>query len=177
MLLSQDLRLDSIDAEEYIHPEPMGKKSDKAMKFLGRDISKEKLMDRLGMEAEDLKQAEQDLIERNEKELERVREIEGVKNKREAQKALEILGCDPSTRKVLTHPNCNFQLMNRLGVEECVIEEARIEQVEREEEQIARKRKNSGNSRRSAQKALEVLGFDPSKRKVMETLGIISLGV
>lgn len=63
--------------------------------------------------------------------------------------------------------------MNTLGIDESVVEEARLEQIAREEDQYIRKRKNSASvDKRHAQKALDILGVDPSQEKVMTTLGM-----
>jgi len=142
--------------------EVLGKAPEKAMKLLGREFSKEKVMNRLGIEGDDLKQAELERIERVEETYERKREVEAIINKKESVKALEILGVDPSKEKV----------MSCLGVGEDVIEEAKMEVVEREEQKIARQRRNSGSNKKNIQKALDVLGHDPSKEKIMNTLGM-----
>jgi len=136
-------------------------KSEKAMKFLGRDCSKEKVMSTLGCNEEHIQQAEQARIERLEEEYERKRELEAL-NKKESSKALEILGHNPSKEKV----------MNRLGVDADVVDEALMEVAEREEQRIFRKRRSSGSLKRNAQKALDILGHDPSKEKIMNTLGM-----
>jgi hypothetical protein len=54
--------------------------------------------------------------------------------------------------------------MDRLGVDLDVVAEAEQENYERLEQQILRKRRNSGNvDRKHTGKALDVLGHDPSK--------------
>jgi DNA-directed RNA polymerase specialized sigma subunit len=141
------------------------KKPDKAMKFLGRDYSQEKIMDRLGIEGEELRQAELARLERVNVEYERKREIEPFSskhNKKDASKALEILGFDPSKQK----------LMKRLGVDEEIVNEAKMQVLQREEDKIVRQRRNSGSNKRNSTKALEVLGHNPSKEKIKSTLGM-----
>jgi len=138
--------------------------SEKALKILGRDASKEKLMNTLGIESEQLKLVELELIERAEEQLKREREIEGsCKNKRDTQKARDILGYDPSKQKV----------MNKLGIDESAVNDAIQENIIREEEEYRKKRKNSASmDKKHALKALNTLGVDPSLQKVMDTLGM-----
>jgi hypothetical protein len=76
--------------------------------------------------------------------------------------------------------------MTTLGVDETVIDEAETQNFERMEQEIVKKRRNSGNDyviglylqvigsvdKRHATKALDVLGHDPSKEKVKNTLGM-----
>jgi len=138
------------------------KGTQKAMKFLGRDSSREKVMNTLGIEGDELEQAEQARLEREEEKLERQRQTTSL-NKKDCIKALEVLGIDPSKEKI----------KDRLGIDEEVIQEAKMELIAREEEKYVRKRRNSaGSNKRNALKALDVLGVDPSKDKVMNTLGM-----
>lgn len=63
--------------------------------------------------------------------------------------------------------------MNTLGVDASVLEEVRLEQIEREEQAYIRKRRHTASAdKRHSQKALDVLGLDPSQEKVMNTLGM-----
>lgn len=73
-----------------------------------------------------------------------------------------LLGLDPSNEKA----------MNLLGVTEEVLRDAHNENLDREEQRIVRQRRNSGANKRNVQKALDVLGLDPSKDKAMTTLGM-----
>jgi len=138
--------------------------NDKARKVLGNDsISKEKVMNRLGIEDEEIKQAELERIEWTEEQYARKRALEGLKNKRVVQKALGVLGLDPSAEKV----------MNTLGVDENELQEANKEIFERQEQQIIRSRKNYGSiDKKHGKKALDILGYDPSTVKIMSTLGM-----
>ena len=79
-----------------------------------------------GLEEEELAQIEQERIDRLDEELSRNRDF--FKNKRGYSKALDILGLDPSKQKV----------MDMLGVDESVIEEAELENFERSELRIVR---------------------------------------
>eukprot|EP01119_Soliformovum_irregulare_P003788 TRINITY_DN14854_c0_g1_i1.p1 TRINITY_DN14854_c0_g1~~TRINITY_DN14854_c0_g1_i1.p1 ORF type:complete len:318 (-),score=72.73 TRINITY_DN14854_c0_g1_i1:124-1077(-) len=125
--------------------------------------SRDKARSTLGMEEEDLISLQEEKIRRLEEEAERKRCIERPRDKRNAVKALEVLGEDPSLLKI--------QRMMGIGEEE--IRQAQLETIQREEEQIAQKRKNLPSvTKRNAQKALEILGVDPSREKLKSTLGI-----
>jgi hypothetical protein len=77
------------------------KMPEKAKKVLGRDTSREKVMNVMGLDDEDVEEAERERAERLETELKDRREKEPImRNKKENTKALEILGQDPSKDKV-----------------------------------------------------------------------------
>jgi hypothetical protein len=84
-------------------------------------------------------------------------------NKRLAGKALKVLGIDISKNK----------LVEKLGVDNELLEQAESEQFELQEERIKKKRMNDAMmNKKSAQKALKVLGHDPSENKVENKLGV-----
>lgn len=93
----------------------------KALQVYGKDsVSTEKIKEVLGIEEEDIKEAERQRLAKQEEELQRTRQL-ALFNKREAKKALERLGVDPSNQKI----------MDKLGVDECVIKEAKMENFQR----------------------------------------------
>eukprot|EP01118_Nematostelium_gracile_P006218 TRINITY_DN2004_c0_g1_i1.p1 TRINITY_DN2004_c0_g1~~TRINITY_DN2004_c0_g1_i1.p1 ORF type:complete len:328 (-),score=78.04 TRINITY_DN2004_c0_g1_i1:95-970(-) len=136
--------------------------SEKAMRLLGRNHGEEKLMKSLGITEKDMANAAQDRLKRFEEEFKRQREKEPIKSKKESMKALEILGLDVSREKV----------KSLLGVPDNIIEEAASEVADRENLTLLRKRSHSVSIKKDISKALDLLGHDPSKEKVMNTLGI-----
>eukprot|EP01133_Synstelium_polycarpum_P006907 gene6907-8029_t len=73
----------------------------KAQSTLGLDLSKEKLMDVLGVDEDTIKEAEMEENELKEIKIKRVRENIISSNKRALKKALMIMGCDPSDSKIM----------------------------------------------------------------------------
>ncbi len=67
------------------------KHATKALEVLGHDPSKEKVKNTLGLEEEDIEQAEQAKIEQFEEKLEKQRSNSWI-DKKKSQKALKILG-------------------------------------------------------------------------------------
>jgi len=132
---------------------------------LGIDPSKEKIMDRLGIDEDIFEEAKMEIIEREEQKIVRKRRNSGGNNKRNALKALDVLGHDPSKEKV----------MNTLGMDEIDVKDVEKEKVEIYEQQCSRKRSNSWLNKKKAAKAMKVLGLEPSKDKIMETLGIVEV--
>jgi len=133
-------------------------------KILGRDTSREKVMTVMGLQDEEIEQAQRERGERMEDELKAHREKEPImRNKKDNTKALEVLGQDPSTDKV----------MSVMGIDKDSVEAALQEEYERKEKDFRRKRNNTGAvDKRNSLKALELLGHDPSKEKVMVFLGL-----
>jgi len=132
---------------------------------LGIDPSKEKIMDRLGIDEDIFEEAKMEIIEREEQKIVRKRRNSGGNNKRNASKALDVLGHDPSKEKV----------MNTLGMDEIDVNDVEKEKIEIYEQQCTRKRSNSWLNKKNAAKAMKVLGLEPSKDKIMETLGIVEV--
>jgi len=162
----------SLPLDETIKEEPsyypfdirgMEVKSQKAMKILGRDPSNEKVIDTLGIKQEELQQVQMKQFEKEEEVIKRQRMNSASKNKKESQKALGVLGIDPSTEKVV----------QKLGVSQVEIELARLEEQERLEDLIKKQRDlECTKDKKHSKKALEVLGYDVSAHKVMNTLGL-----
>eukprot|EP01114_Cavostelium_apophysatum_P010362 TRINITY_DN2399_c0_g1_i3.p1 TRINITY_DN2399_c0_g1~~TRINITY_DN2399_c0_g1_i3.p1 ORF type:complete len:253 (-),score=18.55 TRINITY_DN2399_c0_g1_i3:10-768(-) len=152
------------DVESSIERSRAAQQGGKASKVLGQDsLSSEKISSKLGIEAEEIQQAAVERAEREEEKLRRTRDVECVRDRKNAQKALDVLGLDASIEK----------LKNRLGVDEEVIVEAQREEFERQEESIRKQRRNSCQmDRRHVGKALDVLGHNPSEEKVISLLGM-----
>eukprot|EP01098_Paradermamoeba_levis_P008788 TRINITY_DN3629_c0_g5_i1.p1 TRINITY_DN3629_c0_g5~~TRINITY_DN3629_c0_g5_i1.p1 ORF type:complete len:345 (-),score=122.49 TRINITY_DN3629_c0_g5_i1:546-1547(-) len=101
------------------------------------------------------------------------KDLQLIKKKREAIKALNLLGVDPSKEKLKT----------TLGVDEATLEEALEETLtanerEREEEilsSLSEEERKLIRNRKQTQKALAFLGLDPSKQKLMDTLGLTEM--
>eukprot|EP01097_Dermamoeba_algensis_P010940 TRINITY_DN8313_c0_g1_i1.p1 TRINITY_DN8313_c0_g1~~TRINITY_DN8313_c0_g1_i1.p1 ORF type:complete len:126 (-),score=17.81 TRINITY_DN8313_c0_g1_i1:29-406(-) len=85
---------------------------------------------------------------------------ERLKNKKQNMKALQVLGVDPSRNK----------LKNQLGVDDKELDAAIVSSYEPSppessvEDMLKTKKQNM--------KALQVLGVDPSRSKLMGTLGV-----
>jgi len=136
--------------------------TEKSTRILGQDsFSREKLIDTLGIDNDDILQAEEERVQRLEEQLSRNREF--LKNKKEAQKALDVLGEDFSNRK----------LRSQLGLEEEELLEAIQNEKERQEEEIRRiRRRQEFTNRRRSLKALDVMGVDPSEEKIKNFFGM-----
>jgi len=139
------------------------KHASKALEVLGHDPSKEKVKNTLGLEEEELEQAELAKIEQFEEKLEKQRSNSWI-DKKKSQKALKILGIDPSKKKV----------GSTLGLDDEEVELAEQEEYERNEELIKKRRDSLGNSnKKKIQKALNILGQDPfSEKKLESKLGV-----
>ncbi|KYQ88632.1 hypothetical protein DLAC_11378 [Tieghemostelium lacteum] len=81
---------------------PMNKKETrKAQNTLGINLSKEKLMDVLGVDEPTITEAQCEEVEHQEKQIKRFREHLIISNKRALKKGLEKMGCDPSSSKIM----------------------------------------------------------------------------
>jgi len=126
---------------------------------LGYSHSLEKVSQVFGLDIDRIKEiqmyAEQDMM--------RERLLANSRQKRVSQKALEVLGHDPSTEKV----------KKTLGMDESDLEEVRKENIQQEEHRLSKKRSMTlpYNKKQSA-KALSTLGFDPSAYRTMKLLGL-----
>jgi hypothetical protein len=93
----------------------------KALKIIGENPSKSKIIDRLGVDEEELDEAQASEVEYREQRIKRQRENVDSMNKKNIQKALAILGHDPSERKVCHQHSStiliNFKAHNKLGVD------------------------------------------------------------
>jgi len=134
----------------------------KALDILGHDPSKEKVMNTLGMDEQDVQDVEKERIEMYEQECTRKRSNSWL-NKRVAAKALKVLGLEPSKDKVMT----------MLGIMEFEVKEAEEQEWERQEEltQCLIKKRIIQNKKQNF-KALRVLGIDPSNSKLQSTFGV-----
>jgi len=163
---STDINNNSAELDALPHGHFPGSKTRaaKAINVLGRDPSREKVMNVMGLEISEIEAAKQANVDRALNELARSREQDSAqKNKRDNTKALGVLGHDPSTHKV----------MDTLGVDVATIQEAKQENIHRREQVVTRQRRNSGQkNKKHATKALEIMGYDPSVEKVMTTLGM-----
>jgi len=136
----------------------------KALVMLGHDPSKEKVKKTLGIDDELVRQVEIENHELATNQFQRRRATSTpTMDKRHAIKALNTLGLDISAKKA----------MQILGLDEEVVKEAYLEELQRQEERISRQRENNAFlNKKGIQKALNVMGYDPSLDKVMDTLGV-----
>jgi len=161
--------MDANHSEEVSSSPPLrerrGDIGGKALKIIGKEtFSREKILNTLGIEEEDINEAENLRAIKNDEDLQKIRDIEFVKNRRTSQKAIEVLGREPSNEKI----------KDRLGISQEELENAHKVEIERLESVIRRSRKRSMslNDRRRISKALELLGHDPSRSKILNTLGM-----
>jgi len=142
----------------------------KALEVLGRDLTEEKIVSTLGITEEELQKSHTEkIIREEEKERKKRMNIDKVElSRKKNSKALETLGHDPSLQKII----------ERLGISEKEVEEARRFHQERTEELIKRMRdRSSFANKKYIQKALEILGHDPSKEKLRKILGILEVEI
>jgi len=130
--------------------------------MLGIEISKDKVMDRLGIDEPAFEEIISEMKENTENKIANKRKNVVQTDKRHTQKALTILGTNPSNEKA----------KKTLGIGDEELVEAEIEKIAKYEESMERKRQFSVVIRKQAGKALKILGFDPSKSKLMKILGI-----
>jgi len=134
----------------------------KALDVLGHDPSQEKVIQFFGMDDDDYQQFQDEKIEAYENTLRRKRS-NSVMNRRSTTKAQRVLGIYPSKDKVI----------DKLGIDTSVVDLVQYEQSNRWEEFIKRKRNNFDKiNKKNIQKALKVLGHDPSEIKLEATLGV-----
>jgi hypothetical protein len=138
--------------------------SHKALVRLGHDPSKEKVKKTLGIDDQEVKQVEKEQRKQVKFQLMRKRALScPTQDKKHAMKALQTLGLDISTNK----------MSKILGLEEEEVRDACNEEISKQEEKITRKRTNSATlNKKQIQKALNVIGYNPSLEKVMDTLGV-----
>jgi len=136
----------------------------KALAMLGHDLSREKVKKTLGIDDDSVEQIEKEKMKKVKHSFSRKRAMSApTMDKRHAVKALSRLGLDISTKKA----------MQLLGLNEDVIKEACSEQLQKREERITRQRESSATlNKKNIQKALNVMGYNPSLEKVMDTLGV-----
>jgi len=134
----------------------------KALGVLGHDPSHEKAKQFLGMDEEDLLQYQEECMEEYEQHLKRKRSRSCI-NRRSTVKAQRILGIYPSKDK----------LIDRLGIDTSIVDEAQMERYIKDEEVIKKKRMQDDKvNKKNIQKALKVLGHDPSEYILENRLGI-----
>jgi len=136
----------------------------KELRVIGKEtFSTEKVINTLGIDESAISEAESCRAEKHEENLQKLREMESIKNRRGiSHKAIEILGHDFSNEKV----------KSTLGISQEELDSAFREKTERQESVFRKKRSMSLNDRRNNSKALEVLGHDPSRNKALQTLGM-----
>jgi len=134
----------------------------KAMLVLGLDLSDEKLKDKLGIDEETLKQAKEAAREVRE-EAERRTNMKLPINKDGLRKALQVLGEDPSRKKI----------MDKFGIDEVQLHdvEKEIHQMRWESPDVSEARQSFIYNKKDYKKALAVLGYDPSAEKLMRIYG------
>jgi len=138
--------------------------SKKALAMLGHDLSREKVKKTLGIDEDSVKQIEKEKTKKVKFTFSRKRALSApTVDKRHAVKALSRLGLDISAKKA----------MQLLGLDEGVVKEAYLEELQRHEERISRQRESRATrDKKRIQKALNVIGYDPSLEKVLDTLGV-----
>lgn len=116
------------------------------------------------MDEDSVKQVEKEKTKKVKRSFSRKRAMSAPTNdKRHAVKALSRLGLDMSAKKA----------MQVLGLDEEVVKEACSEELQRQEERIMRQRESSATlNKKGIKKALNVMGYNPSLEKVMDTLGV-----
>lgn len=138
--------------------------SKKALAMLGHDLSREKVKKTLGIDEDSVKQIEKEKMKEVKVIFSRKRAMSApTMDKRHAVKALSRLGLDISAKKA----------MQLLGLDEEVVKEAYLEELQRQEERIFRQRESRAiRNKKRIQKALNVIGYDPSVEKILDTLGV-----
>ena len=132
-------------------------------------LSQEKLKDVLGLDDEELVLANEEAMQSWEQATES--QMESVNrqllaNKRKQEKAIKVLGCDPSASK----------LVKSLGLKDeeelrGIVEETELSSIEYSR-QISDQIATSATRKRELQKPLKVLGFDPSHARMQKVLGL-----
>jgi transcriptional regulator with XRE-family HTH domain len=137
--------------------------NDKAMRVLGGPSQENKLANFYGVSPEDFDEIARERAAKLESDLDRIRGRERVCPTPQNAKARQVLGCDLSSSK----------LSQVLGISADEISQARRETAELHEEYIAQVReKKRFPDLKSTRKALQLLGFDPSRRKIQQFLGL-----
>jgi len=136
--------------------------SQKALELLGHDPSVEKVKKTLGLDEADIEQVRQENLENEENRLLKKRTLCTPYDKKQSSKAFTTLGFDPSVHRS----------MKLLGLKESTLRKAISEENLRTEKRIMHSRKHLGTrNRKDNKKGLHVVGFDPSKEKVINQLG------
>eukprot|EP01102_Stenamoeba_stenopodia_P008931 TRINITY_DN2610_c0_g1_i2.p1 TRINITY_DN2610_c0_g1~~TRINITY_DN2610_c0_g1_i2.p1 ORF type:complete len:405 (+),score=115.52 TRINITY_DN2610_c0_g1_i2:146-1360(+) len=134
----------------------------KAMLVLGLDLSDEKLKDKLGIDEETLRQAKETARELREQ-AEQKTNMKLPLNRDGLRKALQVLGEDPSRKKI----------MDKFGIDEVQLHdvEKELHQMRWENPDVSEARQSFIFNRKDYKKALAVLGYDPSAEKLMRIYG------
>lgn len=139
---------------------PLQPNWNKLEQVLDYSHSLDKVSQVIGVDMEQIKDIKKSLVEY---ELLKERVLNKAQQKRTAQKALDLLGHDPSTEK----------LKKTLGLDDVDIERMRMENSENEENRLLKKRiMDTPYDKKQSAKALSTLGFDPSVHRSMKILGI-----
>jgi len=141
------------------------RESQKALSWLGRDPSKEKVQKTLGIDEESVHQVEEDVMRQQEQRMTAHRKAEFSPNKKKCAKALNTLGLDLSIQKA----------KNVLGVDEDTLRSAYHALLLAQEEKILLKRRQNTlylHDKKHNRKAYHVVGYDPSLEKVLDMLGV-----
>eukprot|EP01112_Ceratiomyxa_fruticulosa_P016366 TRINITY_DN4930_c0_g1_i1.p1 TRINITY_DN4930_c0_g1~~TRINITY_DN4930_c0_g1_i1.p1 ORF type:complete len:659 (-),score=127.47 TRINITY_DN4930_c0_g1_i1:131-2107(-) len=159
-----DLSTGSLRRRARSLPNTHNQNTQKLVQLLGDYTpSNEKIMRTLGISAEVLREL---AVRKLEEELEELRSKNtelSNSNKIEAQKALSMLGVNPSQKKAISVLGC--------GEQDYV--EAEINHFEDKEKRIRKARLNQAKrNKKTALKALSTLGIDPSSTKASKVLGI-----
>jgi len=145
--------------KKYVKKIKDKKGTKKAQEMLGIEVSKDKIMDRLGIDEPAFEEIISELQENNEQKIANKRKNVVQTNKRHTKKALTILGTNPSNEKA----------KKTLGIGDEELVEAEIEIIAKYEESLERKRQFSVILRKQARKALRILGFRSIKKQNYET--------
>jgi hypothetical protein len=136
--------------------------SHKALELLGHDPSIEKVKKTLGLDESEVERMRMENLELEESRLQKKRALDTPYNKKHSAKALSTLGFDPSV----------YRSMKLLGLKEDSLKKALSEENLRTEKKYMHTRKHLGSrNRKENKKALHVIGYDPSKEKVIHQLG------
>jgi hypothetical protein len=140
----------------------------KLLEVLGHNPSDEKVKSFLGIEDDSiLEEANRENLEKMEKTYLRRRSNSDMVNRKENKKALYILGHDPSEEKIKARMGLDdSQVVIAEHERRILFEDFLAEQRRRDDYRIPMGRK------KNCSKALNVLGCDPSKDRVMHLLGI-----
>ncbi|EGG17166.1 hypothetical protein DFA_08150 [Cavenderia fasciculata] len=93
---------ESVNNQVIKERHPINKRdTKKAQSTLGLNLSKEKLMDVFGVDEDTITEASAEENEIQEIKIKRLRENITLSNKRALKKALMIMGCDPSSSKIM----------------------------------------------------------------------------
>lgn len=136
----------------------------KALQVLGVDPTREKLRTLYGMDDQELDNAEAERRRLEEEKIQKESKKTHVPDRTSTRKACSVLGIAPSEEKMMA----TFGL-NKQGLEEAMdeLDRSRTENFIQNQKKLL-----AAQGKRPSEKAMNVLGFNPSLHKAMEKLGI-----